>query len=704
MQQRVKVWVGLVALGLLTLVWRTPASAQFCVGDCNNDTTVSITELLNGIKIALEQESVDACDLFDGVDFDGAVTIEELVSAVRNSGNECAGPPWEFQNPAPAGDDLYAVSFVDAQNGWAVGDFGNILNTTDGGATWQLGILDVALFGVKFISTQVGWAVGDGGVIIRTTDGGETWIDQDSGTTQPLNAVTFLDANTGWTVGLAGTIRKTTNGGETWTAQTSPRNVSLNAMHFVDAQTGWIVGESGAILHTSNGGDTWVTQPSRTATSLFAVTFVDATRGFAAGDDGVVLSTTNGGASWDFHQPSGLPGVDVGTTPLLGIHFIDALNGWIVGDIDLDENGTGEGVILRTADGGNTWVRQSSGNDNALFAVTFVGQTGFAVGASGTLLRALDGETWTLQNPGPTNILFAIAFTAGGSNGYAVGDLGAVGRTIDGGFTWLSKDWQEGDGLFAVSSVQADSSREFGDWAWAAGANGTVIFTRSGGTAWERQTTPTDLPLFGIKFVDLSNGWAVGLDGVIIRTSNGGLTWSEQTSNSPDCDGFPCSLFAVSFADPQNGIAVGDAGVILRTNNGGTSWAQQNSGTTQPLFGVSCANTQTCWAVGGFQDESNPTQEILRTTNGGTTWSRQTAPSIALAALFAVSAADTQNVWAVGDSGIIIATNNGGTTWEFQESGSGTLLNGVAFTSPQDGWIAGDTGLILHTSTGGRLE
>ena len=69
------------------------------------------------------------------------------------------------------------------------------------------------LLSVKFISSTAGWAVGQDGTILRTTNGGTTWIPQTSGTTEWLNSVHFTDNNTGWTVGDGGTILKTTNGG-----------------------------------------------------------------------------------------------------------------------------------------------------------------------------------------------------------------------------------------------------------------------------------------------------------------------------------------------------------------------------------------------------------------------------------------------------------------------------------------------------------
>ena len=63
---------------------------------------------------------------------------------------------------------LYDIDFVDAQNGWIVGDLGVILHTSSGGkGKWkhQRGgprfhnSADAVLLGVDFVSKQIGWAV-----------------------------------------------------------------------------------------------------------------------------------------------------------------------------------------------------------------------------------------------------------------------------------------------------------------------------------------------------------------------------------------------------------------------------------------------------------------------------------------------------------------------------------------------------------------
>ena len=62
--------------------------APVCIGDCGMDGTVTISELIRGVRIALGSAEVDACPAFDS-NGDQAVTINELVSAVRNALNGC---------------------------------------------------------------------------------------------------------------------------------------------------------------------------------------------------------------------------------------------------------------------------------------------------------------------------------------------------------------------------------------------------------------------------------------------------------------------------------------------------------------------------------------------------------------------------------------------------------------------------------------
>jgi len=82
-----------------------------------------------------------------------------------------------------------AVRFVDAMNGFALGEFGMVIATTDGGETWeQLEPIpnDFYPMGVDFLDVNTGWAGGLDGVIWQTLDGGQTWERQESVTSAPI--------------------------------------------------------------------------------------------------------------------------------------------------------------------------------------------------------------------------------------------------------------------------------------------------------------------------------------------------------------------------------------------------------------------------------------------------------------------------------------------------------------------------------------
>ena len=75
--------------------------------------------------------------------------------------------------------------------------------------------------------------------------------------------------------------------------------------------------------------------------------------------------------------------INSGTEPLRGVHFAGPETGWAVG---------ANGTILATSDGGATWTAQNSGTDNALSGFACAdARCGWAVGANGTILATRDG-------------------------------------------------------------------------------------------------------------------------------------------------------------------------------------------------------------------------------------------------------------------------------------------------------------------------
>jgi len=84
------------------------------------------------------------------------------------------------------------------------------------------------LYSVNFPETLTGYAVGDSGIILKTSDGGENWETSYYGQFSEFQSVFFNDALIGYTAGIS--IRKTTNGGSSWINQYSSPSSPLNSM------------------------------------------------------------------------------------------------------------------------------------------------------------------------------------------------------------------------------------------------------------------------------------------------------------------------------------------------------------------------------------------------------------------------------------------------------------------------------------------
>jgi len=67
------------------------APAAACTGDCSGDERVGVDELIRGVNIALGNQDLDSCVIFDDDD-NGSVSIGELILAVRSSLNGCPEP------------------------------------------------------------------------------------------------------------------------------------------------------------------------------------------------------------------------------------------------------------------------------------------------------------------------------------------------------------------------------------------------------------------------------------------------------------------------------------------------------------------------------------------------------------------------------------------------------------------------------------
>ena len=82
--------VGWTLAGLsASVLLSTPVLA--CAGDCNGDGEVSISELMQGVNMALGSEPITQCPAFDS-DGNGQVTVDEILGAVKADIDGCPTP------------------------------------------------------------------------------------------------------------------------------------------------------------------------------------------------------------------------------------------------------------------------------------------------------------------------------------------------------------------------------------------------------------------------------------------------------------------------------------------------------------------------------------------------------------------------------------------------------------------------------------
>lgn len=296
------------------------------------------------------------------------------------------GTAWENVS-GPSMNHLKSVGFaLDGINGWAVGDAGTVLTTSNGGTSWIKQSAGASDFnGLSVVSATDAWAVTNNRQIYHYSSG--SWgLNTTLANSGSLKGVHFVNATNGWAVGQvvngATTRQVYYYNGTTWSPQASaciPAAATMNGVYFLDTSRGWMVGTSGWTARTTDGGATWAcTQATPTTTTWNAVHFITASTGWAVGNSGRIYRTTDGGATWS-------PQTSTTTSTLFAVRFSDANNGWVIG---------AAGMVLYTQNGGSTWTRQSQvGTNQNLNGLYFApGATeGWAVGNNGVILHTVSG-------------------------------------------------------------------------------------------------------------------------------------------------------------------------------------------------------------------------------------------------------------------------------------------------------------------------
>ncbi len=262
------------------------------------------------------------------------------------------------------------------------------------------------------------------------------------------------------------------------------------------------VGEHGLVLLSDDGARSFRQAKQVPASStLTSVYFADARHGWAVGQWGVILATADAGETWTLQRSD--TSID---QPLFSVYFKDAQHGWAVGLWSL---------LLSTGDGGHTWsvvkVPPPPGRNKAdrnLFKI-FADRTGtlYIAAERGTVLRSRDnGATWEYRDTGNKGSLWAGTAAPDGTI-FVGGLLGHLDRSSDGGDTWTAID---SGSTGSITDLVATGNRVLG-----VGLDGFLFSGATDAARFTAKQRSDRAPLTGIAVTDGGGELILSKEGIL---------------------------------------------------------------------------------------------------------------------------------------------------------------------------------------------
>jgi len=291
--------------------------------------------------------------------------------------------PWQVVS-LPTESNLLDVSFAESpKHGWLVGTSSTLLETTDGGLSWNQRQLELdqlyRLTSVDFAGKE-GWIVGQPSLLLHTTDGGQSWSRVPLSEKLPgaPNTVKALAANTAEMTTTVGAIYRTTDGGKNWKAMVEQAvGVIRNIQRSPD-------GKYVAVSSRGNFFSTW--EPGQAAWQPYNRTSSRRLQNMGFTSDGRLWLLARGGqmqfSEGDPETWSESINPEFATSwGLLDLGYRTPKEIWVAG---------GSGNLLVSYDGGETWSkdREIEKVPSNLYQIKFFSpEQGYILGERGILLR-----------------------------------------------------------------------------------------------------------------------------------------------------------------------------------------------------------------------------------------------------------------------------------------------------------------------------
>jgi photosystem II stability/assembly factor-like uncharacterized protein len=294
-------------------------------------------------------------------------------------------------------------------------------------------------------------------------------------------------------------------------------------------------------------------------------------------------------------------------------------------------------ILISTGIANAQWIKiDSVPTNNSLWNIKFPSKNiGFAVGALGTIVKTTDGgDTWKLIYNNKSSQLESL-FCLDTNKVYIVGN--GIYKSNDGGQTWISKSIGTNNNLHSIFFVDSIVG-------YAVGESGLILKTIDQGISWQTLKMSNSYNNNSVYFIDRDTGFVAGNDG-IFKTTNGGNTWILSKA------ALDTRFRSLYFTDKNVGYVSGEMGVILKTINCGIDWFPVNNSLKYDLNSIIFPTSEIGYAFGvaGI---------ILKTINAGQRWSMYYGNGYS--DLYAASFISADTGFVVGREGVILKTINGG--------------------------------------------
>jgi photosystem II stability/assembly factor-like uncharacterized protein len=335
------------------------------------------------------------------------------------------------------------------------------------------------------------------------------------------------------------------------------------------------VGATGSVAVADRGPDTtasgstdvavsWVSTPTGSDVRFRGLSAVSGTVAWVGGT-GAVLRTTDGGATWVSVGPPDVSGLDLRDVEATSDRHAVILS---VG------NGTDSRIYV-TDDGGGSWTMAFRNEDRAAFydCMAFsTPQRGLAlsdpVDGAFRLQETTDGgHTWSLVDPS--------GMPPAGANEFAFAASGTCLTAGQNRTTYLASGGEDGP---------------------------HVLVSQDAGHSWSVTTVPLAkgpaAGTFSVRFRDRSHGIALGGDLGNPTSNLGNAAWSDDGGSTWDRAAVSPSGYRSGSAwlprEADVALAVGPTGSDVTTDAGRT-WSSFDTGS---FDSVECASDGGCWAAG----------------------------------------------------------------------------------------------------------